>query len=417
MENTSLDNPFKSIEDYEIQIRDNPDEINNYIEISLVNSLIGDYLSALKYLRRAGYIEPDNSNVMLLTAKNTMWKGDVFNGLDMYSELLEFLPERLDVWIEAGKVAAWTGKYDEAIDFLKGGLKQDPENFNILANLGITSLWSGEINRAQEYFKKAEEIAGDDIEKYKDLGKIYMANLFPEKAIETYTKAINKDNTHLELYFLLEEAYLQNNDREKIPRLRETIAKTFNESPEYIKVVTTFENKQNMKEKVIEEYEEQLKVQPDNLDLRKTLAEIYFWNGDRKRSINEYLNILVNYTYRNILETEKQSLEFLQLLDRSYAYLNFLSRMPSYIASSQNEISKTYSEYNTEKKNLNTLKSSNEKAKEKGETVNSEGETNLMIKVDELETKLASLLAAKEIFVEKFKGLWAKVQVLDSELL
>ena len=49
-----------------------------------------------------------------------------------------------------------------------------------------------------------------------------------------------------------------------------------------------------MKGKVIADYEEELVNDPDNLGLRKTLAEIYFWNGDKKRAIDEYLNILAN---------------------------------------------------------------------------------------------------------------------------
>ncbi len=68
MDDRSIDSPFDSIEDYEIRIRDNPGDSRNYIDISMIYSLIGDYLSSLKNLRKAIFLEPDDPDIMLLIA-------------------------------------------------------------------------------------------------------------------------------------------------------------------------------------------------------------------------------------------------------------------------------------------------------------------------------------------------------------
>lgn len=70
-----MDHPFRSIEEYQILIRDNPENAGNYVEISMVYSLIGDYLNALKNLRKALLLNPDDPDIKLLIAKILYGKG------------------------------------------------------------------------------------------------------------------------------------------------------------------------------------------------------------------------------------------------------------------------------------------------------------------------------------------------------
>ena len=156
MDDRSMDSPFKSIEDYEILIRDNPEQSRNYIEISMIYSLIGDYLSSLKNLRKALLLEPDDSDIILLIAKNLIWKGAYQDGLYYFSDLLKLVPERVDYWAEAGKVAAWTGQYETSKEFFDDGIEMFPDNLNLQANLGITYLWEGDPAAADKQFKLVE---------------------------------------------------------------------------------------------------------------------------------------------------------------------------------------------------------------------------------------------------------------------
>jgi len=327
MDDRSIDNPFKSIEDYEILIRDNPEQSGNYIEISMIYSLIGDYLSSLKNLRKAILLEPDDPDIMLLIGKNLIWKGAYQDGLYVYSDLLKLVPERIDYWTEAGKVAAWTGQYDTSKEFFEEGIELYPDNLNLQANLGITHLWSGELAASEKQFKLVKELAGNDLDLNKELAEIFEVNGYSDKAVEIYKMIVELYPEDLETRFLLENAYIRNNQKEKIKDVRKNTAEAYETSSEFEKVLQVFYNKQVMKDKVIFDYEEELANDPDNLSLRKTLAEIYFWNGDKKKAIAEYLNILTNYTYLNVRDTEKNVVQFYEIIDRSYALFHFLNEI------------------------------------------------------------------------------------------
>ncbi len=276
MDDRTMDSPFKSIEDYEILIRDNPEQSWNYIEISMIYSLIGDYLSSLKNLRKALLLEPDDPYIMLLIAKNLIWKGSFQDGLYIYSDLLQLVPERIDILTEAGKVAAWTGQFEASKELFTGGVELYPENLSLQANLGITYLWSGDSFAAEKQFELVNNLAGDDLLLNKELAEIFEVNGYPDKSIDIYKKILTLYPGDLEIRFLLEDAYIQNNQRKNVDALRKNTAETFETSPEFEKVLQTFYNKQVMKEKVIADYEEELNNDPDNLILRKTLAEYIF---------------------------------------------------------------------------------------------------------------------------------------------
>jgi len=405
LDDRSMDVPFKSIEDYEILIRDNPEQSRNYVEISMIYSLIGDYLSSLKNLRKAILLEPDDPDILLLIAKNYIWKGSFSDGLYSYTDLLELVPERIDIWTEAGKVAAWIGQYETSSEFFSEGVELYPENLSLQANLGITYLWAGKSFEADKQFELVNKLAGDSLVLNKELAGIFEVNGYSDKSIEIYKKIIDLYPEDLETRFLLEEAYIQNNQRKKIELLRNKTTEIYETSPLFEKVVQTYYNKQIMKDKVIDDYEEELKNDPDNLILRKTLAEIYFWNGDKKKAINEYLNILTNYSYRKLRETEKSLVQYYEIIDRNYALMYFLNDVPGYLSKSIKELNSDLLNYNKVKKNLALLEKKNDSAKVKG----NEPDLDAVIKMEEAltasENLLASEIAAKESFSEKYQFL------------
>jgi tetratricopeptide (TPR) repeat protein len=405
LDDRSMDSPFKSIEDYEILIRDNPEKSRNYLEISMIYSLIGDYLSALKNLRKALLLEPDDPDIILLIAKNLIWKGAYQDGLYIYSDLLKLVPERIDLWTEAGKVSAWTGQYETSKEFFKNGIELYPENLNLQTNLGITYLWSGDSLKAENQFELVNEIAGDSLTLNKELAEIFKVNGYPDKAIEKYKQIIKLYPEDLETRFLLEDVYILNNQRDKIETLRNNTAEMYETTVELEKVLQVFYNKQTMKEKVIADYEKELINDPDNLILRKTLAEIYFWNGDKKKAINEYLNILTNYSYRNIRETEKDVIQFYEIMDRNYTYLHFLTKIPEYLENSEKDLNSSLSNYKRSLSYLDAQEKKNEALKVKGEEADLQAVSDLKDQLINNEDKLAADIAAKESFIEKYNSL------------
>ncbi|MDA3812550.1 MAG: tetratricopeptide repeat protein, partial [Spirochaetaceae bacterium] len=405
MDNRSIDSSFLSLEEYDLLIRDNPENFENYVFVSKIYTLIGDNLSALKYLKKASFLEPDNPEVMLLTAKNLIWRGATQEGLELYKDLLKIVPERIDLWTEAGKVAGWIGLYYDSIDFFKGGLKNLPDDLSLLANLGITNLWLGSLKEAEKQFEKVAALTGDDLEKNMDLAEVFRINGYPEKAVPIYIDMMKKHPEVLQLYLDLEKTYIESGQREKISKLREATAKTFIPNPEYNKIIETFYETQSMREKVLTDYEEQLANDPNNLSLRKTLAEIYFWNGYKKKAISEYRNILSNYTYLNLLKTEADMTGFLELLDRNYALSHFITAIPEYMAANQKELVNQLKIYQKAVADLESLKKKNEAVSAKGGAVDSEGETVKQDEIYTLENSLASLIYDNESFIEKYNSI------------
>ncbi|MCD6397666.1 MAG: hypothetical protein J7L71_09005, partial [Spirochaetaceae bacterium] len=343
--------------------------------------------------------------IMLLIAKNLIWKGSFSDGLYAYSDLLQLVPERIDIWTEAGKVSAWTGQYETSKEFFKDAIDLYPDNLNLQANLGITYLWSGDAVAAEKQFELVDKIAGDSLILNKNLAGIFEVNGYPDKAIVIYKKIIKLYPEDLETRFLLEEAYIKNSQRDKIDSLRKNTSEIYIESPELEKTLQVFYNKQVMKDKVINDYKDELKNDPDNLVLRKTLAEIYFWNGDKKKAINEYLNILANYSYRNIKETDKSTVQFNELLDRGYALRNFLNNVPAYLSLSSKELSTKFSTYKKALNLLNTLQKKNADLVAKGEEPSLDAINTAQDQLDSAENLLAGSIGSKESFINKFQSI------------
>ncbi len=314
----SGDRPFRAIEDYLIEIRDHPDNVQSYIDLSLVYSLVGDYLSALKYLNRAAVLKPDDATVALLKAKNQIWKGDVGAGLDAYRALLKNNPKQLDLWAEAGKVAAWTGRYEDSIQFFTDGLKQFPDNANLTINEGLTYLWSGDEKKAQELFDRARRTAQEDYGRLIELARTLAIAKAVPKAVGIYQSAIDLYPRNLEAYLDLEKLYLDNGQEDQAKRVQQQVRDTFVSSDKLAQFLELARVKENMKAQVIAGYQQRLASEPDNLALRQVLAQTYFWNGMQAKGTDEYLNILVNYSYRALSGLDTDAPELVSLIDKSH---------------------------------------------------------------------------------------------------
>jgi tetratricopeptide (TPR) repeat protein len=367
MNDRSIDTPFRPLEEYQIVIRDNPDDLSGYLEIAQIYSLVGDYLNALKYLKRAGLLDPENIEVQLLTAKNQIWKGDVSEGLETYRALLLLDPSRLDLWLEAAKVAAWTGRYEESIQLYNSALKQHPDNIDLIANLGLAYQWAGEQQNADEQFRKALSLASRDYRNVVDLAESYNINGVPERSINVLRNNIRRYPDRLELYLLLVNIYTRLDRLSQAEEVRELIGASFRSSPKLAQYLDLFYTKENLREEVIAGYEAELKRQPDNLELRQTLAQTYFWNGKRKQAIGELQNVLANHAFIEINQLDQSSTGLLELLDRSYLYLEFCSRVPGLIRDRRSEIDEARARYEDAEKSYAKFQAEIQAARDRDE--------------------------------------------------
>lgn len=328
-DNADAIRPFPSLDDAIIAARDNPSQTRPLIDVSLLYSFLSDYLNALKYLNKAAALQPGNAEALILTAKNRIWKGDVVEGLRKYRELLSLDPSRKDIWLEAGKVAAWSGRYADSAAFLADGLAAFPADLGLTVSLGLTRLWAGSSAEAEAAFRDAQAIAGLDVAKLKELAGIYSLNGYPERAVQTFEQAIRAEPRDLQSYLLLMDTYQGLGRSQDAERVAALIQSSFAPSDRLATYLVQYRERQGLKDKVIGEYEAELKENPDNLGLRQVLAQTYFWNGQKRKAIESYLDILTNHAYRQLKEERTAQEDLLWLLDRGYVSADWFNRLPA----------------------------------------------------------------------------------------
>jgi hypothetical protein len=121
--------------------------------------------------------------------------------------------------------------------------------------------------------------------------------------------------------------------------VRKAIGDAFVPSPELSAALDSFQQKEGLKEQVLAEDEARLTENPDNLVLRQTLAQSYFWNGLKDKAVNEYRHIIANYAYAAVADMETRSSQLLRLLDEGYAFQDYYTRAPSMIRQAQDAMS------------------------------------------------------------------------------
>jgi len=323
----SIDNPFLSIADYMSIIQSSPEDPKPYIEISLVYSLIGDYLNALKMLNRAIVLDPEDPYPQLLSAKNKIWKGDIADGIETYRRVLELEPDNPQLWAEAAKVAAWTNLYKEALDIYHSALERFPDNISLTVNLALTYLWMSRNEEADAYLKRAREIAGTDPQAYAELGRVFIQNEYYEKAVEVYEAAVEAYPEYLELYLLLETAYEKLGMEDEAGNVYDRISETFQPSAELAAYLELFRKKKGLEQEIIDDYRTMITRQPDNLELRRFLMQTYFWNGMREEAVQEMLNILSAHAYNNFKRLDERSMGLYHVIDTCLVYNDWFGGM------------------------------------------------------------------------------------------
>ncbi len=324
----SMNTPFASIDDMLIRVRDNPGVTEPLVDLSLIYTLLGDNLNALKYLNAAAMIRAKDPAITLLVAKNRIWKGDTAGGLRAYRELLDVDPSRRELWLEAGKMAAWAGRYEESARFLADGLAAFPGDLDLLVNLGLTHLWSSRGQEAERVFREAQAAAGSDPARIKEIARIYKVNGYPDRAVAAYNAAIAAEPRDLESHLLLIDALAAMGRTAEADAGMKRVAETYAPSPRLDALLASFREKQGLKEQVLAEYRQKLAENPDNLVLRQTLAQAYFWNGQKAKAIEEYRHILDNHAYLALRDAESKAAAVLGAVDRSMLLAGFFARVP-----------------------------------------------------------------------------------------
>ena len=339
LDSFEIDNPFRSINEYQAYIDRNPDELSPYIELSLVYSLVGDYQSALKTLNRAMALAADDPYPVVLAAKNRLWKGDVTESLGLYERALNLMPEDPVLWTEAGKVAAWSAEYDRSISFFKRGLELFPGDLNMMVNLGLTYLWMSRDDEAEDIFNGAFDAAKSEPGMLSRLGWVEEAAGYPEYARDVYRRSIELYPAYLDFYLLLQSSYLRSGDREAADETGRLITSTFQKSEKLESELEIYRTRLNMRDDVIKSYKDKLEKDPGNLELRQELAQTYFWNGMSAEAMQQIRFVLATYSYRSAETFSRRSEDLLKLIDLTAVLGAFFNNFPANASEAERRLS------------------------------------------------------------------------------
>lgn len=315
MDDRSIDNSFRSISYYQNSIKNNPTATENYMSLANIYILIGDYLNAIKMLSRIIQIDPSNRAAQLLMAKSRIWNGNTDRGIKAYEDYLSLYPDSLAIWEEAGKLAAWVGKLDKSIEIFNRGLSIFPGSISLNINLALTHLWNSNIQEGLDILSLQEKNTNGDVEKISNLADVYYINGYPDYAINFYKKSISIYPDFIKLYLNLEKLYSEVGESENAENILDKIETVFNISEKLKKLIDINKKKMNIKNIFIQNLEEQIELDPKNMELRELLVQTYFWNGIVDKSILEYKTIItINHlTEMDILQ--KNSMDLYNIYD------------------------------------------------------------------------------------------------------
>jgi tetratricopeptide (TPR) repeat protein len=311
----SIDEPFKSYDDYQIQIRDQPGNVGSILALAKIYTLAGDSLNAIKYLKTALSLDPKNSEARLLSAKNRIWKGDIADGLDEYAKVIEASPDRRELYLEAGKLAAWHGDFGRSFRFYDSGLAAFPNDPDLIVNEGLAYLWNNQEDRAKATFAAALEREKNDPAGLSALADTYMINGYPADAAKVLRRLVALRPALASAYFALATALASSGDRKEADKVVASIDGIFKSSDALTAYVDEQRRRSAIRDEALSRFEAELAKAPDNLALRQTLAQSYFWNGRKAEAIGEYSSILANYAYLRFASLDRETLPLHRLLD------------------------------------------------------------------------------------------------------
>jgi tetratricopeptide (TPR) repeat protein len=416
LQNRRIDNPFGTIQEYEEILRKDQKDIRNYIYLSLIYSLVGDYSNALRVLRRGYALEPKNQTILLLLAKNRIWKGDFPEGLAGYRAYLTEYPDNLEAWKEAGKVAAWVGKYAESERFYLDALGKFPDDPSLLVNLGFTYLWQSDNQRAERLFQEALEKSLDSPEKLKLLAEIYKINGYADRAIPIYRKGTETYPQELEFHLLLADTLIRMGKEEEAGKVYASIEEKYESSEQLTAYLSLAKQQAEMRNKVIQEYQQKLEMDPDNLSLRETLVEAYFWNGLKEKAIQESYIILATHSFRQLKEFDTAKKDLLSLVDSLYLYSTYFRDVVGRATSLRGEGNAALSSYTDALKEASRFEEQLRVAAERGQTVPTpeKGDPRQILRIEE--EKVARVTESIAEFLNRFESNDNRYRELDSKV-
>lgn len=198
---------------------------------------------ARDYLNRAIEINPTDSDILKGLASLLEKSGDIINAIKYLEMLISIHPEDSESIIKCATLLKECGRYEEALNYISKAIELNPANIDLYRQKGEIYLFLG--NRPEAW----------------DSFRVFADSLIREKRTDEAIEIVEqfKDVAPLEVGRLLISLYRSKSDRE-------------GEFQSLLFVADILYDQGNIEE-AIELYRDALKIHPDDLNLKKLLAE------------------------------------------------------------------------------------------------------------------------------------------------
>ena len=286
---------------------------NYYLRLGEIEDAISSFTKALS-------LSPNHFRSLAGLAQCYSVQGDITKAIKTYLDILEIRNNDLISLLNLANLYLLNNDPENSLTFLKQALSIDKHNPFLLNNIALIKLTQKKYGEAISLLRKAQEINVNDPAIYNNIGIAYIANRNFRKAINSFYQAYLLDRNSREIIYNLARAYQEISNHDKV-----------------INLLISY-----------------LKYNPNEIDLRNTLAWSYFRQGiyqeclrqlyivisqiDINDHYNYYIltnNIAVVYIHLGQLDRAKQLLKECVESDNNQNILSYVNLLDIYFYQNQ----------------------------------------------------------------------------------
>ena len=190
-------------------------EADLYNDVALMSMSVGDYIFAIKYLKKIL-----DDHIHKVAAVNNIALcyesvGEVDKGIKLLQEHLDIDPYDNITWINLGNLLARHNDFDEALNAFDIAFAIDDTNMACLKNIARVHKVKGNLNKALKYLDDAEKLDPNDYEVLIIKAECYLLMNKPKKAINLFKIVLEEFPDRAEIHHSLSVAYILDGQTEK----------------------------------------------------------------------------------------------------------------------------------------------------------------------------------------------------------
>jgi protein O-GlcNAc transferase len=192
-------------------LAENPTQVDGLLLTGMIRFKKSDYNSAIRYLKEALQIQPENADACFVLGNAYVSQGSNFldEARDCYQKTLRLVPDHAASHNNLGNIYHEEGKIDEAIDCFQKALQIDPDRDDTLYNLGNALQTKGLLDEAIKCYEKSLSLNPDSSEVFNNLGMAFMEKGGLYQAIVCYQNAVRLAPDFADAHFNLGYAFMK----------------------------------------------------------------------------------------------------------------------------------------------------------------------------------------------------------------